>query len=79
MKTTSPALEIRSISKLALATLLLAGALGLASCATRTGTGAAVGAGTGAVVAGPPGALVGAGVGAVTGASTEGSIRPKRR
>lgn len=78
MKTISSPLEIRSISKLALATLMAAGAFGLASCETRTGTGAAVGAGTGAVVAGPPGALVGAGVGAVTGATTEGSIRPKR-
>jgi outer membrane protein OmpA-like peptidoglycan-associated protein len=57
---------------------LLACALGLGACATKTGTGAAagagggalIGAGLGALVGGKKGALVGAGVGAAAGAGT---------
>jgi hypothetical protein len=52
--------------------------LGLASCATRAGTGAAAGAGTGAVLGGPAGAAVGAGVGAVGGAVMDETSTPRR-
>ena len=44
-----------------------------ASCHTRAGRGAAIGAGAGAVVAGPPGAAVGAASGAIIGASVDES------
>jgi hypothetical protein len=73
MKTTSSSMKV-TLS--ALATLVLV--LGMASCATRAGTGAAAGAGTGAVLGGPAGAAVGAGVGAVGGAVMDETSTPRR-
>ena len=52
-------------------TMILATALSVGACSTRTGTGAAAGAATGAIVGGPVGAAVGAGAGAAVGAVSE--------
>ena len=52
-------------------TVVLAVALSMGACSTRTGTGAAAGAATGAIVGGPVGAVVGAGAGAAVGAVSE--------
>jgi hypothetical protein len=57
--------------KLLAGAAILVATMAMASCQSRTGTGAAAGATGGALLGGPVGAAVGAGAGAAVGALSE--------